>query len=103
MPEHDPNPGSRRPHEQVWTHASRRYAQWRTQPSWLQRLAGGIVLIVLVGLAAILLVSSLFIGLAVVAVGAAAIGIGALVRRLRGDAPASQGRKNVRVIVRQHP
>lgn len=112
MPEHDAqNPfdaGGARPatpwaNSRAWSQASRRYAQWRAQPSWARRLATGLVLLIFVGLAAILLVSSLMIGLLVVGAGALAAALGAAIRRIRGGPSLSEGRKNVRVIVRQHP
>lgn len=94
--------GQRTP-RQAWSEARRRYAAMRAAPTLTQRLAAGAIFIVVVGLVAIVLVSSLVVGAVVVAIGAAAFGISALVRRLRSGGSGDQGRRNVRVIVRQQP
>ena len=82
----------------AWARATRYSQTWRAQPTWVQRVAMGAIVLIVLGLTAILLVSSLVVGLVVAGVAALAMGGAALVRRIKGQDRA--GRKNVRIIVR---
>jgi uncharacterized membrane protein HdeD (DUF308 family) len=82
----------------AWARATRHYETWRRQPTWVHRIVVGAIVLIVLGLTAILLVSSLVVGLVVAGVAALAMGGAALVRRIKGEDRA--GRKNVRIIIR---
>lgn len=74
---------------------------WRAQPSWAHKLVGGIILIVLVGLAALLLVSGLVVGAVIVAAAAVVMGVRSAWRALtRRTTPTDTLRRNVRLVRR---
>lgn len=92
--------------------AARAYAAWRGQPSWAKRLAGGAALLVAIGLAGVLLIAGLVVGVIVAAVGLVALSAARLARVFTGPrgprgvarrAPLDDGRRNVRVVVRHPP
>ncbi|MFM9958182.1 MAG: hypothetical protein ACKVZJ_08890 [Phycisphaerales bacterium] len=92
----------------AFTRAHRFYASWRATPSWAKKTLGTLVLIVLMGLAAVLLVVGLLVGAVVAVFAAAVIGVRAAWARLTGnrqqrnkqEAGLDAMRSNVRVIAR---
>ena len=107
-------PGAGAPHIR-WVRVS--YDRWRTTPSWVQRILGAFVLLILLGLSVLLLVGGLIVGAIVAGVLAVLMGIAWIAQRLRAaidgksGSPSGDdfrgsdfrenfrgGRKNVRVI-----
>jgi hypothetical protein len=94
----------------AFSRVTRAYSAWRTAPTWAQRALATVVLLVVVGLAAVLLVVGLTVGaVIVVAVGAVLLVRTAWARLTGGRAEPNQGasgldpmRSNVRVIRREN-
>jgi hypothetical protein len=93
----------------AFSRVTRAYSAWRTAPTWAQRALATIVLLVVVGLAAVLLVVGLTVGAVIaVAVGAVLLVRSAWARLTGGRAEPEQSesgldtmRSNVRVIRRE--
>ncbi len=92
----------------VFATVRRASASWRSAPSWLHRVLGTAVLLVIVGLAAVLLVVGLVVGAAVAVVAGVVLGARAAWARLTGGRRRGETgtpgldamRSNVRVIAR---
>jgi hypothetical protein len=70
----------------------------RSQPSWVTKLALGAALLVMVSIVLLILLPALVVGLAFFLVGAGV----SRVRRLWRPNGALDGRRNVKVLVRDH-
>ena len=100
-----------RPDFAAWSRtAHARYRSFRAQPSWVHQLLGIVVLLVLVGLAAVLLVFGLIVGAVVAGVAALGAGVAWIARRLSAGGGTGGGlahrrdpRKNVRVVTPDRP
>lgn len=76
---------------------------WRAicaKPTIGQRILGGLIAAIILGLLVLILVPALVIGMAVMLLGAGAYGVRSAISRLRGKERIADGRRNVRVIVR---
>lgn len=80
---------------------TRVFETWLRQPRWVQTLVSVVATLIVIGLAVMIAIPALIIGACVVGAFFLAVGIRALILRLKEGPRTDSMRENVRIVVRR--